>query len=154
MFHTPMRVLRRAVRAAAAAALSAGLLASPASIPSAQAHDVTISYMVFVRVHKVDERSCVDSCGNADFYAIFEVEGQAIDGQSPKTNHISNASHITPDWHFRVGKSSSHLIDQYLPVSIAIWDSDWPDADDHVDITPGNGSKTLHMLVHLSDPLD
>jgi hypothetical protein len=139
-------------RLGVAAALTATTLASPAAVPTASAHEDTVAYQIIVVVHKVDELTMLDNITSGDFYARIN-----IDGQTHQTDTTIDRYTITPDWLYRVGKARTELVDQFVPVSIGIWDSDngrnaWIDPDDHVDITPGAG-PSLEMLVNFADPL-
>src|SRR5262249_8229366 len=103
-----------------------------------QAQDVMVT-LTIIRVRQIDN---VDDTRPGEFYAKVRVGAKSF----PKTDHREDDGDVTPNWRFREGVAAGST----GPHSIAIWDHDYPDADDHCDVSPLDGKKTLQISYDLS----
>ena len=101
--------------------------------PVVRAETVTVTVTI-VRVRQIDN---VDDTRPGEFYARIRIGERA----SSNTPHREDAGDVTPNWAF----TSSSPEETTVPIRIAIFDHDWPDSDDHCDVSPVNGRKTLDI---------
>jgi hypothetical protein len=114
------------------------LLAMLGFTPPSQAQSVGVT-LTIIRVRQIDN---VDDTRPGEFYAKVRFGARAF----PTTDHREDDGDISPNWIFRKGAAAGSIIS----ISIAIWDHDYPDADDHCDVSPVNGKKTLEISYDLS----
>lgn len=80
---------------------------------------------------KIDPRGIGDIFGRADFYAKI-----TIDGMTFLENTYQNQSSVSNPW------KTIKFVDENkgnIDIRYEVWDEDWPDADEHVDVYNGPG---------------
>jgi hypothetical protein len=134
-----------------AALLGTGVLLSSVAVPAVQAQP-TDAVVVRLTIDAVDIINCFDEvlgigCGNADFYPVVRVNGEAEqDGPT-----IDDDNHPRPDnWIFESGPIA-YVAGTVVPIVVDIYDSDGflRFDDDHADISPTDGTRQLAMNVEL-----
>ncbi len=110
------------------------LLAGPLDV-QARVKKLTLT---ITRVRQIDN---LDSSRPGELYAKVQIGNRAF----PKTGHREDDGDVSPNWTF------VSAADENSPVriTIGIFDHDDPDADDHCDVSPVDGKKTLEIFYHL-----
>jgi hypothetical protein len=106
--------------------------------PTSRAQGVMVT-LTILRVRQIDN---VDDTRPGEFYAKVRVGAKSF----PKTDHREDDGNVLPNWTFREGVAAGSTV----PISIAIWDHDYPDADDHCDVSPVDGKRTLELSYDLA----
>ena len=110
--------------------LLAGLFG--ASTPPAEAAwRVTLTILQYQQIDAPDDRL------GGEFYPKVEIAGHRF--RSP--DHREDTMRDAPNWRFTRGVDT----DNPVPIRIGMWDHDWPDADDHLDVSPVDGHRSLQI---------
>jgi len=98
----------------------------------------TISLEI-VRVKQIDN---VDATKGGEFYARVRINGLSF----PKTGHREDRRDVRPGWTFVA------IVREIpgVPISIDIYDQDFPDSDDHCDASPVDGRKRLSISYNVT----
>ena len=124
----------RLYRAALAGLAAITLLAGPLAV---HAGDKKIT-LIITRVRQVDN---IDYSRPGELYAKVEIGSRAL----PKTGHREDDGDVSPNWTFISVADENSTV----RITIGIFDHDAPDADDHCDVSPVDGKKTLEIFYNL-----
>lgn len=97
---------------------------------------------ISLEIVRVKQISNVDATQGGEFYARVRINGQSF----PKTGHREDKRDVRPGWTFVAIVRESRGV----PISIDIWDQDFPDSDDHCDASPVDGRKRLSILYNVT----
>lgn len=110
--------------------LLAGLLGAAAP-PAEAGWRVTLTILQYQQIDAPD-----DGLGG-EFYPKVVIAGHQF--RSP--DHSEDTMRGAPHWRFVRGVDTDNAVE----IRIAMWDHDWPDADDHLDVSPRDGHRNLRI---------
>ena len=110
------------------------LVASPLAV---RARDKRVT-LTITRVRQIDN---IDATKPGELYAKVHIGEKSF----PKTGHREDDGDVSPNWTFNNAAAENSTVG----ITIAIFDHDAPDADDHCDVSPVDGKKTLEIRYNL-----
>lgn len=124
------RLYRAALAGLAAIALLVGALDV-----HARSKKITL---IITRIRQIDN---IDYSRPGELYAKVHIGSRTL----PKTGHREDDGDVSPNWTFVSAADQNSTV----KITIGIFDHDAPDADDHCDVSPVDGKKTLEILYNL-----
>lgn len=97
---------------------------------------------ISLEISRVKQIDNVDATQGGEFYARVRINGVSF----PKTGHREDKRDVRPGWMFVT------IVREIpgVPISIDIYDQDFPDSDDHCDASPFDGRKSLHVSYNVT----